>query len=436
MPRISVIVSVYNSEKHLRQCLDSILCQTLRDIEIICVNDGSTDSSLGILEEYAEKDRRMQIITKANEGMGAASARNRGLDFAEGEYLSILDSDDWFEPNMLSSMASRADETDADVVIANCVYFNDKTGETTKAVHVLDAGFLPKKHVFSRKDCPGTLFQISYGFAWNKLFRRSFVEKTKIRFQRIRYTDDAYFVYSHMALADRIAVVNEPLINYRIEVDSSQTSSIAQTPDSSYIPYVTLKATFQEYGIYEELKQSLANRAADTMRHFYDTVKTFECFKYLHEKYKSEVFDTLGFDEADEDFFHDKNHYLWYKLVSENSAEEVAFSAAHSYGALYATYIHRNRFPYDLVQRGSRVVIYGAQARGEFYFAQALFSKYCEVVLWVDDDVQGVSYIAPSSEISGKDFDAILISYTNEAQVNQAKKRLQELNVSNDRIIG
>ena len=106
--KVSVILPVYNVSDYLRQCMDSIVGQTLKDIEIICVDDGSTDDSLAILKEYEAKDQRVKVIQQANAGAGAA--RNKGLEIATGEYLSFLDSDDFFEPDMvaMSSTGSRA----------------------------------------------------------------------------------------------------------------------------------------------------------------------------------------------------------------------------------------------------------------------------------------------------------------------------------------
>ena len=112
---VSVIVPVYNVENYLRQCLDSITGQTLRNIEIICVDDSSTDSSGKILEEYAKKDERIKIITQPNKGAGAA--RNNGLSAAQGKYLSFLDSDDFFEPDMLELAYKKAEEDRADFVV-------------------------------------------------------------------------------------------------------------------------------------------------------------------------------------------------------------------------------------------------------------------------------------------------------------------------------
>ena len=114
MPKISVIIPVYNAEQYLRKCLDSVVSQTFRDIEIICVDDGSTDGSGAILDEYAAKDNRIVVIHQANAGV--AAARNTGLKSAQGEYLAFLDSDDAYNPQLCELAYNRACQSGADIV--------------------------------------------------------------------------------------------------------------------------------------------------------------------------------------------------------------------------------------------------------------------------------------------------------------------------------
>ena len=119
-PIISVIVPVYNVEKYLRECLESLICQTLEDIEIICINDGSTDSSLAILEEFAAKDARIKIINKENSGYGASM--NAGLNAAAGEYIGIIESDDFADKKMFEDLYNLALKNDADIVKSDFYY--------------------------------------------------------------------------------------------------------------------------------------------------------------------------------------------------------------------------------------------------------------------------------------------------------------------------
>ena len=114
--KVSVIIPVYNVEKYLRECIDSILNQTLHELELICVDDGSTDGSLEILQAYEKKDNRVTVLTQHNQGAGAA--RNKGLQIAKGEYLSFLDADDFFAPGMLEEAYRKCKSVSADV----CVY--------------------------------------------------------------------------------------------------------------------------------------------------------------------------------------------------------------------------------------------------------------------------------------------------------------------------
>jgi glycosyltransferase involved in cell wall biosynthesis len=117
MPAVSVLVPCYNVEKYIRQCLDSVVGQTLTDLEIICLNDGSTDGTLAILQEYAAKDSRVSIIDKPNSGYG--DSLNKGLEAATGEYVGLVESDDWADANMFESLYKAAKEHNADMVKSN-----------------------------------------------------------------------------------------------------------------------------------------------------------------------------------------------------------------------------------------------------------------------------------------------------------------------------
>ena len=124
MPAISVIVPIYNVEPYLSQCLDSIISQTLADIEIICVNDGSTDNSLQILQKYAAQDNRIKIINQPNQGLSAA--RNSGIDVATGEFIGFVDSDDYIAPDFYETLYTVAKKYKANIAASNIIKFNQK----------------------------------------------------------------------------------------------------------------------------------------------------------------------------------------------------------------------------------------------------------------------------------------------------------------------
>lgn len=180
--KVSVIIPVYNVENYLRECLNSVINQTLKDIEIICINDDSTDGSLAILKEYAIKDKRIKIVCQDNVGAGAA--RNIGLKMAKGKYLSFLDSDDFFDYTMLEKSYNKVIENKADIVVfgANMYDANTKNQECLYSFNKLHTQIYP----FSYKDITVSIFKAFNNVAWNKIFKRDFILRNGIVFQEIK----------------------------------------------------------------------------------------------------------------------------------------------------------------------------------------------------------------------------------------------------------
>ena len=138
---VSVIIPAWNASSYLRQCLDSVTSQTLTDIEIICVDDGSTDDTSDILCEYAEKDTRISVIRQENRGAGAA--RNNALKYAKGKYLSFLDADDFFEPEMLEKSYAAAEKNQADIVVFGCDYYSEANDRFRSCPNSINRLILP-----------------------------------------------------------------------------------------------------------------------------------------------------------------------------------------------------------------------------------------------------------------------------------------------------
>jgi glycosyltransferase involved in cell wall biosynthesis len=426
-PCVSVIIPVYNTEPCLRQCLDSVVNQTLSDTEIICINDGSTDNSLSILEEYAKKDSRIKVITKENGG-NAAPARNLGLEIAQGEFLLFLDSDDFFELDMLECLVNRAKECEADVVLCNGDVYNHITGQIQEHRRILNSKYLPLKDVFCYKDYPQRIFEISGGAGWNKLYRHLFLRTYNLKFQNIKITDDVYFNYMHMVLAKRISVVNKKLVHYRKYTGSSQIDNLVNYPDSSHLPHIEIMKTLLEFGIYQEVKQSHIQEIILSMRYTYSIMNSFEKIKYLHDKYRNQIFKELDILGQPQDFFYDKNLYLWCRQIIENSAEELLFQASKQYGHIDdfdITAVLRFKFPYELIEKDSKIILYGKGNTGKYYYVQALLSGYCRIVLWLENPKQ----------MEMVDYDKILIAYASEELISKAKNDLLELGVPEDKIV-
>ena len=253
---ISVVVSVYNTEPYLRTCLDSIIRQTYPALEILCVDDGSTDASPQILADYVAGDPRFRILTQANAGAGAA--RNTGLAHATGEYLIFLDSDDWFEPDFLEQMLRRARESGADVTICRAEEFDTETGAASPWMRRDE--LLPGD-CFSPVQAANVLFQFVHGEAWDKLYRTGFIRDTGLRFPALKNSEDLVFVFQSLALADRIALADRVLVHYRTGRPSSVLHSRLRYPDAPYQAAALLKEGLTSRGCFETYRRSYINWA-------------------------------------------------------------------------------------------------------------------------------------------------------------------------------
>ncbi len=209
-PVISVIVPVYNVEKYLRACLDSIVNQTMREIEIICVDDGATDSSGQILDEYAAQDSRIRVVHKTNGGQG--TARNVGLDLAKGTYVLFLDSDDHLALDLCEKTFRKAEQTQADMTLF--YYSEDAEGEI-REVSFPDSQFLGTSRLGNMR----AFFELG-PMIWKLLWRRSFIESNSLRFPEDTQWEDTVFLTRASFLAEKTALLPESLYFYRVNPNS------------------------------------------------------------------------------------------------------------------------------------------------------------------------------------------------------------------------
>lgn len=220
MAKISVVVPVYNVEKYLKECIDSIINQTLEDIEIICVNDGSTDSSLDILNDYAKKDSRIIVINKSNSGYG--HTMNMGLNAATGEYIGIIESDDFADKNMFEDLYKLAKEYDADIVKGDWYNYWSKNKFARKNNRISSAKAL--KLTNSKQD--KSLLRINPS-VWSAIYKKEFLNKYNIRFLETpgaSYQDLA-FSFKVFALAEKVILTDKAYLYYRQDNMNSSVKS-------------------------------------------------------------------------------------------------------------------------------------------------------------------------------------------------------------------
>lgn len=306
MSKVSVIVPVFNSEKYLRACVESIIGQTFRDIEILFVDDGSSDASVSILKDYAVRDARIRVL-QANHG-GGGMARNRGIEEATGEYLSFFDSDDVMEPELIEHAYRKAVQTGADVVIFGARFWQERTGELQEQSWGLRMEMLPEQEVFTFRDMPGYIFNAFHNWPWNKMFRREWVLRQDIRFQPLMRTNDLLFTNKALILADRITVLNEKLVRYRVRVSGSCQSSNGEAPLDFYKAFLALREFLIGQGVYEQVKQSYVNHALDGCIANLNTADFSKGQKALYNLLKTEIFRALDIEGQPDSYFYPVNY--------------------------------------------------------------------------------------------------------------------------------
>ena len=257
-PKVSVIIPVYNVEQYLRECLDSVVNQTLKEIEIICVDDGSTDSSLEILKEYAEKDNRITVMKQTN--LHAGVARNAGLAVARGEYLSFLDSDDWFELNMLEESYKKACEQNADIVIFNWTVVDEIKNKRLLSTDGVPF-FVKEKLKYDvnynfAQEISNNLFFISNPAPWNKLYKRDFILESSIRFQNLTCCNDIGFNTSALALSKKINIINKNFAYYRKHATNTSNTKSEEKSDNIIKAGYYILNNIKNNGLYNKLEDA------------------------------------------------------------------------------------------------------------------------------------------------------------------------------------
>lgn len=245
IPCVSVLVPIYNVEKYLRQCLTSLHKQTLKEIEFICINDGSKDGSLEIIKEFVGLDERFRLIDKENSGYG--DSMNLGLKRARGKYIGIVESDDWIDAKAFEDLYRMAEENEVEVVRAN--YFENKGGQDLKIrsipIHETDRVIDPRHHSWVFLVAPAI---------WASIYRRDFLKKNQIEFlptPGASYQDTG-FAFKVWAAARRVWLTTNAYLHYRIDNENSSVNSLGKM-FCVCDEYAEIERYLNEKGAFEDL---------------------------------------------------------------------------------------------------------------------------------------------------------------------------------------
>lgn len=283
--KFSIIIPVYNVEKFLRECLNSITSQTLKNFEVICIDDGSTDNSLGILQEYANKDSRFKVISQENQGQGIA--RNKAIDIASGEYLFFVDPDDFIESKTLASIYDKFCQTNSEIVqfdYATCRE-NGKYSGTKSYKKRLKKDFkfsIKNNQIFNWNDIKKKNLQGMSLCVWDKVYKTAFIKQHDIKFAPNKHGEDHIFSISANLLADKILYINKAFYHYRTRLGSA----VNKASDDNFCIFDNveiLRKFLISNKLFDEYKASFEDYASTAFSWHYSNIPTESIDKYLNK---------------------------------------------------------------------------------------------------------------------------------------------------------
>lgn len=412
--KVSVLVPVYNVSKYLRQCIDSILAQSLYDIEIICIDDGSTDESGSILDEYAKKDSRIKVVHKENGGYGAAM--NTGLDIANGEYIGIVESDDYIEKTMYETLYNMAELNCLDLVKSDAYYWMEKAGYL-KRIHFDN---MEPFYDIVIEDIDRSRYFEFFMNIWTGIYRRDFLKSFDIRFNEslgASYQDNGFWIQT-MTYCKRGMWLNKAFYWYRQDNPEASVKSPGKIMAMSN-EYEWTAKRFIDRGEYGNLAYCYAYKMLRQRGTFYriaDEKKREYCehLRSEYEKYKG---------------FIRKDAWLdgWYSDLLKRT-DDICYGI-----------INTKKEIINSIDKATNIVIYGAGIRGDFTYRVLSNEGYYDKIACF-----AVSKDIKEEKIAGKDVlliddavrnnpDAVVILAVirGTASYNAMKSKLIELGVNN-----
>ncbi len=324
--KISVVIPVYNAGKYIGQMLESVIEQSFKEIEVICVNDGSVDNSCDIIKSYMKRDSRIILLEQSN--LNAGAARNRGLLRAKGKYIVFWDADDKFDRKALELMYLKMQKKQADICVCGvCEFTNDSKVYETDGY--LKTALIPHKDPFNKYDIHEALFSFASNVVWNKMFNRKFLMDHNLRFQEIRQGNDTAFVMKALYLADRITIAEKYLAFYRMNHADSLTGKSSETIFCPYQSYICALQELEKEPDFPYVKKSFCNKAAKGMFRALNIQTSFEAYKELYQFLQEEGLSNLGLSQCRKEDMEEEWMYTDLELIKTISAEEFLFYKAN-----------------------------------------------------------------------------------------------------------
>ena len=447
-PLVSIIMPVFNAANYLESSISDVLNQTYENIELICVDDGSTDDSCRIIRSFQKKDTRIRLIKQEHSNAGIA--RNNGKSVALGEYLIFLDADDIFSSTFVESMIKNAFESGADIVICGSEGLDERTGKRYKLSGALDNSKIPYGGCFSVKSIPQYIFQLTAGWAWDKCYRADFIKANNVFFQDIANSEDNLFTDIAYVEAECISVINEILITHRT---GTMTSLEAKRNENWKCGFDMLLAEMDELksrGMYQSVEQSYINKAASFIVWNACNISR-EYFSQWRDYYLKTFRHRVNFLEFNKEYFYSSDDYecicrleqsdadgfqLWYR----NKLNMILFERDCAVEELRDIKEKKQwRLPRLSYFSGQKVAVYGLGDVGMDICSQIDSHKELDLVVVCDREyekyVSNPFNIVSPEEIVNYEFDVILVSIILDEVASKVKDYLIQIGIDADKIV-
>ena len=457
-PEVTVVVPVYNVEKYLEQCIESILNQSFPDFELILVDDGSTDGSLDIERRYSAQNRRVKLIEK--EHSNAGEARNLGLEQAAGRYITFLDSDDYYEKDLLKKEYMQLEKDKADICACNGDHYNEQTGEYESVEYFLIRKYIPEYIPFCLEDCPDYIFQVIATGPWLRMYRVDFIKGNGLRYQSVVRGNDVFFSNMALALAKRITVVDDVLVHHRIGLKQNLQSGLCDTPDIYLDLELNWKTELERRNLFEKCHKSFGLYVLNNLRaHFSKNDERIQ--RKLKERIKGGVLGELGFvdyiEEKTKEYIMNPELYgVWEEAGWLDFARMMlAWEFPEKSRTLVSLIddMDRNRkivdeggrefgvydlFPFEFIPKGSRVIIYGLGKIGRGYIKQIKTSHWCKIVGVSDKEKSNNVYCYHFYEVKEmhgvQEYDYVIVSIANQEVARSVKDEMLSEGICEDKV--
>ncbi|MCI6716290.1 MAG: glycosyltransferase [Mollicutes bacterium] len=375
MPKVSIVIPIYKVEKFLRQCLDSVINQTLEDIEIILVDDGSPDSCPQICDEYAAKDSRIKVIHKENGGYGTAC--NRGIEEATGDYIGLVESDDWIEPDMYEKLYNQITKFDADVCIssfyeykANSVFQNGS--HDNPYLEVIENS--DNNKLFSIADFP-YLYTL-HPSIWSKLYKAQFIKSIKFDETPNMNYQDGPFITEVYCKATKIIGLWEYLYHYRVDNEGASSGNRQKSQKLIKIldQWDLARDILKQYNKYELLKEEFYYQTSKSGIRFYRNIlpKYRKIFFNRWKLFLKELADDNNFSYK----YFDQRKKVFFNNIIENKYKEAQFDEYSSFNILGFPIIEKTKKNNRIKHRIFNIPYYIKMKKNKYIIKKYLFGIY------------------------------------------------------------